>query len=197
MYITRACGWRGFASFMPFAERSKVLFGAAGSGSKNRSGFSACGHRTKGGPRRRSRERSESGWPGVLGPDAADLGPRRQSPDFQHGAQRKARAFSGGVESQESAAFPSGEQKMFLRQSAPFAAPVGLDGVFPVQREGSSLPLPLPVPAVSLRFSTWSAAESRFGGVDNRSLTASGSSSLRRSCETNRVFPVRLDGRAH
>ena len=38
-------------------------------------------------------------------------------------------------------------QKMSLRQSAPFAAPVGLDGVFPVQREGSSLPLPVPVPA--------------------------------------------------
>src|ERR1700674_4373700 len=28
----------------------------------------------------------------------------RQSPDFQHGAQRKARALSGGVESRESAA---------------------------------------------------------------------------------------------
>src|SRR5438874_6489913 len=44
-------------------------------------------------------------------------------------------------------------QKMSLRQSAHFAAPAGLDAV---QREGSSLPLP--VPAGSLRFSTWSAA---------------------------------------
>ena len=30
-----SCGWRGFASFMPIAERSKAQSGAAGSGSKN------------------------------------------------------------------------------------------------------------------------------------------------------------------
>src|SRR5205807_7928040 len=47
----------------------------------------------------------------VLRPDAPGFGPRRQSPDFQHGAQRKARALSGGVESRESAAFPSGKTK--------------------------------------------------------------------------------------
>jgi len=92
---------------------------------------------------------------------------------------------------------PSGKSKMSVRQSAPFAAPVGLDGVFPVQREGSSLPLPVPVPAVSLRFSTWSAAESRFGGVENRSLTASCLLSLRRSSDPDGAFYVRFDGRAH
>ena len=66
---------------------------------------------------------------------------------------------------------PSGKSKLSLRQSAPFAAPVGLDGFFPVQREGSSLPLTLPKASVS-ELSTRNEMESRFsGGVESRSLT--------------------------
>ena len=124
------------------------------------------------------------------------LAPRRQSPDFQHGAQRKGQGLFWPV--LKVGSLPpshSGKSKMSVRQSAPFAAPAGLDGVFPVQREGSSLPLPAPVPAVSLRFSTWSAAESRFGGVENRSLTASCPLALRRSSDPDGPFrPVRWTG---
>src|SRR5437879_1541956 len=61
---------------------------------------------------------------------------------------------------------PSGKSKISVRQSAPFAAPVGLDGVFPVQREGSSLPLFLCQASVS-ELSTWNEMESRSsGGVE-------------------------------